>query len=101
MCESYMHTSPFLFIKNKRLFISSEGFSTLEKNVLICYQRAMLPLQWGVTALRRKLNSNFLGRVCQPSAEYNGVPIGHYYLQRAVTPDQITQQNSLQRSGVP
>jgi hypothetical protein len=36
---------PFLFIKNKWLFISSEGFSTLEKNALICYQRAMLPLQ--------------------------------------------------------
>ncbi len=35
--------NPFLFIKNKRLFISSEGFSTLEKNALICYQRAMLP----------------------------------------------------------
>ncbi len=33
----------FLFIKNKRLFISSEGFSTLEKNALICYQRAKLP----------------------------------------------------------
>ncbi len=27
--------NPFLFIKNKRLFISSEGFSTLEKNALI------------------------------------------------------------------
>ena len=26
---------------------------------------------------------------------------GHYYLQRAVTPDQITQQNSLQRAGAP
>jgi hypothetical protein len=44
--------NPFLFIKNKRLFISSDGFSTLEKNALI-YQRAMLPLQWGVTALCR------------------------------------------------
>jgi hypothetical protein len=28
--------NPFLFIKNKRLFLSSEGFSTLEKNALIC-----------------------------------------------------------------
>jgi hypothetical protein len=27
------------------------------------------------------------------------VPNGQYYLQRAVTPDQITQQNSLQRAG--
>jgi hypothetical protein len=25
--------------------ISSKGFSTLEKNALICYQRAMLPIQ--------------------------------------------------------
>jgi hypothetical protein len=28
----------FLFIKNKPRFISSEGFSNLEKNALICYQ---------------------------------------------------------------
>jgi hypothetical protein len=45
--------NPFLFIKNKRLFISSEGFSILEKNTLICYQRAMLPIHLGVTALCR------------------------------------------------
>jgi hypothetical protein len=45
------------------------------------------------------LNSNFLCRVWQPSADNNGVPKGHYYLQRAVTLDQITQQNSLQRTG--
>ncbi len=32
------------------VFISSESFSTLEKNALICYQRAMLPIQSGVTA---------------------------------------------------
>jgi hypothetical protein len=41
------------------------------------------------------LNSNFLGRVSQPSAENNGAPKGHYYLQRAVTPDQISQQNTV------
>jgi hypothetical protein len=46
--------NPFLLIKNKRLFISSEGFYTLEKNALICYKREMLPLQWGGTALCRK-----------------------------------------------
>jgi hypothetical protein len=40
----------FLFIKNKRLFILSEGFSTLEKNALICYQRAMLPIHLGSLA---------------------------------------------------
>jgi hypothetical protein len=41
------------------------------------------------------LNSNFC-----PSADNNGAPNGHYYLQRAVSTDQITQQNSLQRVGV-
>jgi hypothetical protein len=93
-------TSPFLFIKNKRLFIVSEGFSTLEKNALICYQRAMLPLHWPSADRNGSwrpfcLNSNFLGRVWQPSAEYNGVPKGHYYLQRAVIPYEITQQNTV------
>jgi hypothetical protein len=44
-------------------------------------------------------------------AEYNGclarfklkksVPKGHYYLQQAATPHQITQQNSWQRAGGP
>jgi hypothetical protein len=42
--------NPFLFIKNKSLIISSEGFSALEKNAVICFQRAMLPVQLGVTA---------------------------------------------------
>jgi len=65
--------------------MSSEGFSTLEKKALICYQRAMLPIQSGVTALSNN----------------NGALKGHFYLQRAVTPNQITQQNSLQRAGVP
>jgi hypothetical protein len=65
---SIVSFNSFLFIKNKRLFISSEGFSTLEKNALICYQRAMLPFQSGVTTLMAVwrpfcLNSNFLGRV--------------------------------------
>jgi hypothetical protein len=44
---------PFLFIKNKQLFITSEGFSTLAKNALICPQRAMLPFHSGETALCR------------------------------------------------
>jgi hypothetical protein len=43
----------FLFIKNKRQFISLEGFSALEKDHMLCSQRAMLPLQSGVTALCR------------------------------------------------
>jgi hypothetical protein len=42
---------PFLFIKNKQLFVSSEGFSTLEKTALICFQRAIPPIHSGVTAL--------------------------------------------------
>ncbi len=36
------YINPFLFIKNKQLFISTEGFSILEKNAVICSQRAML-----------------------------------------------------------
>ena len=48
------------------------------------------------------LNLNFLGRVWQPSADNNGAaPKGHYYLQRAVLPNQITQQYCLQRAGEP
>ncbi len=47
------------------------------------------------------LNSNFLGRLWQSSADNIGAPKGQYYLQRAVTPNQITQQNSLQRAGAP
>jgi hypothetical protein len=47
------------------------------------------------------LNSNFLGHVRQPSADNNDAPKGHYYLQRSVTLDQITQQNSLPRAGAP
>jgi hypothetical protein len=43
----------FLFIKNKELFISSEGFSAVEKNTVIGSQRAMLPIQLGVTARYR------------------------------------------------
>jgi hypothetical protein len=61
------------------------------------------------------LNLNLLGRVCQawqPAADNDGylvqlqikkksAPNGHYYLQRAVTPDQINHQNILQRAGGP
>jgi hypothetical protein len=43
--------NPFLFIKNKRLFILSAGLYTLEKNTLKYYQWAMPPIQSGVTAL--------------------------------------------------
>jgi hypothetical protein len=49
--SGFLLLNTFLFIKNKRLFISSEVFSALEKNALICYLMAMLPFQSGVTAL--------------------------------------------------
>jgi hypothetical protein len=37
--------NPFLFIRNKLTIMSSEGFSALEKNVMLCSQRAMLPIK--------------------------------------------------------
>ncbi len=91
--------SPFLFIKHKRILISSEGFSTLEKKTpwyvirgnadmhpVGCYR----PLQIVVAVWRSFcLNSSFLGRVWQPSADNAD------YLQRVVSPDLGTQQNSL------
>jgi hypothetical protein len=42
--------SPFKFITNKRRVISSEGFSALIKNAVICTQRAVLPIQQGTIA---------------------------------------------------
>jgi hypothetical protein len=47
-CRIYISAHP-----KKTACIESEGFSTLEKNTLICYQRAMLPIHLGVTALCR------------------------------------------------
>ncbi len=41
--------NPFLFINNKRLFISSDGFSALGKKTMIRSHKAMLPVQSGVT----------------------------------------------------
>ncbi len=56
----------------------------------------MLPIQIVMTVwCPFCLQSNFLGRVWQPSADNNGAPNGHYYLQRAVTPDQIILQNTV------
>jgi hypothetical protein len=98
--------NPFLFIKNKLLFISyptlkecsaflSEGNAA---NPVGCDS----PLQIEMAVWRPFcLSSNFLGGVLQPSADNNGAPKGHYYLQRAVTPNQITQQNSVQKAGAP
>ncbi len=44
---------PFLIHQKITIFIYSEGFSAFGKNAMICYQRAMLPIQSGVTALCR------------------------------------------------
>jgi hypothetical protein len=109
-----------LFIKNKCRVISSEGLYALKKNAVLCSQRAMLLIQSVVTACCKYSNGrlahlfftlNLLGWVWQPAADYSGclacfgfkksAPNGHYYLQRAVTSDQITQQNSLQKAGGP
>jgi hypothetical protein len=37
--------------ENKPRVISSEGFSALEKNTVICLQKAVLPFQSGIEAL--------------------------------------------------
>jgi hypothetical protein len=43
------YINPFIFIRNKRPVISSEGFFALEKNAVVCPQRAVLPIQPGTT----------------------------------------------------
>ncbi len=98
---------PFFFTKHKQLFISLEGFSNLEKRTSWYIIRGNAahpagrdcPLQIVMSVwCSFCLNSSFLG--LGPSAD-NGAPKGHYYLQRAVTPDIITQQTSLQRAEAP
>jgi hypothetical protein len=42
--------NPFMFIKKSRRITSSEGFFALEKNAVLCSQRAMLTILLGVTA---------------------------------------------------
>ncbi len=115
--------NPFIFIKSKRRDISSEGFSAREKNALICSQRAMLPAvpiqSWYVSRGQCCPHSwyDFRGQCCpsswvwQPAADNSSclahfkfkksAQNGNFYLPRAVIPDQITQQNSLQRAGGP
>jgi hypothetical protein len=44
-----VYTDPFIVIRNKRRFMSSEGFSALENNVMI-FPLAVLPIQTGLTA---------------------------------------------------
>ncbi len=83
---------PFLFIKNKRLSEGNAAYTVGCDSPLLIVMVVWRPFC---------LNANFLGRVWEPYADNNGAPKGHYYLQRAVTPFQITQQNSLQRAGAP
>jgi hypothetical protein len=102
--------------------MSSEGFSALDKNDVICRQRAVLPIPLGTTACCRLkwpfgalffLNLNFQGPAWEPlqTTQYNGCLAifkflkkcanGNYYRQRTAKPDQITQQNRLQQAGGP
>jgi len=98
--------------------IYSEGFSALEKNAMICSQRAMqtillndlvschIPLQRVMAVWHTffEMWTFWVGcdsplqtimAVWHVSNIKKYAPNGHYYLLRAVTPDQITQQNSL------
>jgi hypothetical protein len=75
--------------------------------------RAVLSIHSGITAYCRYvvmtvwhtfLNLHLLGQVWEPAADYNSCSVpfnfkkvrqnGYYYLRRAATPDQITQENS-------
>jgi hypothetical protein len=40
--NQYLYENPFIVIRNKRHLLSYEGFSSLEKSVLICPQRSIL-----------------------------------------------------------
>ncbi len=73
--------NPSLFIKNKWLFISSEGFSTLEKKRpdMLSEDNAALPVRCDsplqiVMSVWRPFcsNPNFLGGVWQPSVDNYG-----------------------------
>jgi hypothetical protein len=87
------------------------------KKAVICPQWAVLPVQLGRTA-RCRLKWQFVTlfkkfeiswSVWESAEDFNGCfarfkflkihQNGHYYLHRAATPDQITQQNSLHREG--
>jgi hypothetical protein len=53
---------PFIFIRNKRPVISSEGFFALEKNAVICLLRAVLPIQSVLTAGLQIVKANVTTR---------------------------------------
>ncbi len=96
--------NPFLFIKNKRLFMSSEGFFDLEKKCHDVFSQANAarpvgcdsPLQIVMAVWRTFFfNLNFLGRVWHwlltsmavwRAWNFKKSPrTGHYHLQRTVT----------------
>jgi hypothetical protein len=109
--RTILQISPFIFIRNKRNVISSEGFSALEKRAVICLQRGVLHIQSGITALlkivmavwRTFLNLKLLGLMWE-LANYNGCLALHIFKKctkrplLSATSDQITHQNSLQRT---
>jgi hypothetical protein len=93
-----------------------QRLSTPLKIAFICY---LAPLQvWCNSQLQIKTyictlfkSSNLLGRVWQPAANFNGrlmcfkfyklCQTAITFCKRAATPNNITQQNSLQRAGGP
>ncbi len=95
--------NPFLFIKSKRIFISSEGFSALEKNAVICSQRAKKncclsswvwhPLQIEMGGLAHVFYLFILfylpDRVWQPAADNSGC-LAHFRLLKKVCQTAIT-----------
>jgi hypothetical protein len=107
--------NPFLVIKNKWLFISSEGFYALEKRYKKRYVsegNASHPVRCAsLLEFSPCFEFDLAGSGTAARADKNGswahfkfeksTPNGHYYLQWAVAPGQIPQQILLQRAGTP
>jgi hypothetical protein len=75
LCWWFNH---FLFIKNKQLFISSQGFSSLVETPWYVIRGQCCPSSW---VWQSSADSNgsltpFLGRMWQPSADKNCAPKG-------------------------
>ncbi len=91
--ESCTLLNPFLFIENKRPFLSSEGFSTLEKMPWYVIRGQFCPSIWGDSPLQivmsvwiqTKRAPNFLGRAWQASADNNGTPKGPLMNKKGLT----------------
>ncbi len=112
--------NPFVFIRNRRSVIYQRVSLPLKKRPL-CVSREscavhpdkyIRPLQIVLAVLRTffyfELAGSDVGAFCRlyiwRLARFNfkkSAPNDHYYLQRAATPEQITQQNSLQKAGGP